>query len=395
VPFCVSLCPYCDFVVVTGRATRGPTSRIAAFLTALLAEIGLRADATAAQHAGPGPLHTVYVGGGTPSLVGARGVGDLLDAVAASFGISDGAEITLEVNPGHDERGDAAGFRAAGVTRLSIGAQSLQAHELRRLGRRHLPDDVADALRESRAAGISSVSVDLLTDVPGQTLDSWRSTLAAALALEPDHLSVYSLTLEDPDQDGLTGLAGDHLPVRPGARRWRERARSEQDPDLAADQDALTDELTAAAGLERYELSSHARPGHRSRHNLAYWRRHAVEAVGPGAHAFDGGAIRRWNAARLDGYLAALTPPDGSDRRLPPGGHEVLTPEQARSESVILGLRLADGVGSEVAQDPAFARTLTWAIDAGLADRCEDRVLLTPRGRLLSNEVFLRLLPDG
>ncbi|MFN8619309.1 MAG: coproporphyrinogen-III oxidase family protein [Chloroflexota bacterium] len=395
VPFCLSLCPYCDFPVVTGRASRGPASRIPAFVAALHAELDLRADALdAAVGATRPPLDTVYLGGGTPSLLGAPAVGELLDHVARRFGVAAGAEITLEANPGIGERGDAPGFVAAGVTRLSFGAQSLATPELRALGRRHRPADVLAAVREARAAGIASVNLDLLIDVPGQALASWGATLDAALALEPDHVSAYALTLEDPDEDGLTGPLGDHLPVRPGARRWRAAARAAQDPDRAADMDALAGERLAAAGLARYELSNHARPGHESRHNLGYWLRRPILAAGPGAHAFDGRAERSWNAARLDGWLAALLPTDGAPPRLPPGGAVTLTDADARSEAAILGLRLREGIPAAAARDPLLAEGLTWARSHGLLEAAPgDRLRLTAHGRLVSNEVFQRLLP--
>jgi oxygen-independent coproporphyrinogen-3 oxidase len=398
VPFCVSLCPYCDFPVVTGRATRGPSSRIPAFVAALHRELDLRADAFEARHGQPGsptrpPLDTVYLGGGTPSLLGSAAIGELLEHVARRFGIADGAEITLEANPAPGERGDLAGHHAAGVTRLSLGAQSLQATELRAIGRRHRAGDVASAVAEARAAGFPSLSLDLLTDLPGQTLDSWRATLDAAVALGPDHVSAYALTLEDPDADGLTGPAGDHLPVRPGARRWRERARRAQDQDRAADMEALTDEVLGAAGIVRYELSNHARPGHESRHNRGYWLRRSIAAVGPGAHAFDGGTTRSWSAARLDAWLAALSPADGAPG-LPPGGATVLGDADRRSEAVILGLRLAEGIDAGALADPLLAPGLGWARHEGLLEPAPSgRLRLTPRGRLLSNEVFARLLP--
>ncbi len=395
VPFCVSLCPYCDFPVVTGRATRGPGSRIPRFVAALHVELDLRADALdASVGTRRPPLKTVYLGGGTPSLLGPAAVGAFLGHVARRYGIAVDAEITLEANPGSGERGDLVGFRAAGVTRLSLGAQSLQPAELRALGRRHQPDDVADAVGEARAAGFASLSLDLLTDVPGQTLASWRATLDATVALAPDHVSAYALTLEDPDADGLTGPAGDHLPVRPGARRWRERARRAQDEDRAAEMDALTDTILGAAGLARYELSNRARPGHASRHNRGYWLRRPIAAVGPGAHAFDGVVERSWNGARLDGWLAALLPADGAAPALPPGGRTTLTEVDARSEAAILGLRLAEGIPAAALADPLLAGGLAWAREhALLVSAPGGRLCLTPRGRLLSNEVFARLLP--
>lgn len=404
-PFCVSLCPYCDFVVYSGAAARGPRSRVAALMDGLLEEIRLRADLHDAAFGPPGParppLASVYLGGGTPSLVPVGGVGELLDLVERRFGLAADAEVTLEANPGPDELGDLPGFRAAGVTRLSLGAQSLQAAELRRLGRRHTPGDVVHAVGQARAAGVASVSLDLLYDVPSQSLESWAATLEAALASGPDHVSAYALTLDDPDAEGLTGPLGDHLPTRPGARRWRARARSEQDPDRAAEMYEHLDDRLAAAGLAWYELSNFARPDQQSRHNLVYWTRRPYEAVGPGAHAFDGGRERRWNAARLDGYLGALLPTDGSASRLPPGGHELLDDDAIAAEEAILGLRLAEGIPASMAGRPRVADALAWGRAHGLVRDIEpaagqepgsSRAALTLRGRLLSNEVFSRLL---
>ena len=424
----------------------------------------------------------MYLGGGTPSLLPAAALAALVGRIRDRFGIAPGAEITLEINPGRDERGDAEAAVAAGVTRLSVGAQSLDAAELARIGRRHDPGDVRAAVVDARRAGVRSVSLDLLYDIPGQTLATWRSTLAAALALAPDHLSLYALTLDDPDAEGLTGPLGDHLPTSPGARRWRARARAAQDEDTAAACYEAATEILADAGYRGYEISNWALPGHESRHNLAYWERRPHEAVGIGAHAFDG-RERRWNAARLDGYLAALLPTGasaeaGSGRErsgeaqgaelaarpalppgagpaarpaLPPGDSEVVDDLTAAAEQVVLGLRLDRGIPASTAADPRFGEALAWARDAGLVetvgpenasraaldagaatdrdaaadagaaadrdaaadpdeaadrdaaagpDSCgagtipdpEGRIRLTLRGRLLSNELFARLV---
>lgn len=399
VPFCVSHCPYCDFVVVAGREARGPANRIAAFVEAVETELALRADTLDARWGRPGerpPVATLYLGGGTPSLLPAATIERLIALVRARFGLAPDAEITLEANPGPDERGDAAAQREAGVTRLSIGAQSFDGRELRLLGRRHSPADIAATVAAARAAGTPSVSLDLLYDVPGSSPAAWSRTLDDALHLEPDHLSLYALTLDDPDSEGLTGASGDHLPVRPGAMRWRERARKGQDDDRAAAMYQLADRRLAAAGFAWYEISNWARPGHRSRHNLAYWRRQAYEAVGPGAHAFDG-ATRRWNAARLDGYIAALVPRDSSDPQLPPGGSERADDRIAAFETAMLALRTAEGWtpadGGSLTAD-AIDRRLAEPLAAGLLKRdAAGHLALTLRGRLLSNEVFGRLLP--
>jgi oxygen-independent coproporphyrinogen-3 oxidase len=410
-PFCVSRCPYCDFVVYAGADARGPRARTRPVYEAIARELELRADAIDATFGRGGddrpPLQSVYFGGGTPSLAPSEVVAGLLRTIRVRFGLAPGAEVTLEANPGPDERGDLAAIRAAGVTRVSLGVQSLDAAELRRLGRRHSPEDVAAAVAEARAAGVESVNLDLLYDVPGQTRASWEATLGAALALRPDHLSLYALTLDDPDAEGLTGPAGDHLPTSPGARRWRAAAGAEQDDDHAAERYRLACELLGAAGWRGYEISNWARPGYESRHNLAYWERLPYEAVGPGAHAFDG-ATRRWNAAELEPYIAALLPDPGRAAttgpaaaagtlsRLPPGGHEVLTPETAAAERVVLALRLDRGVDEATASRPPLGDLRGWAESAGLLEVVvldgESRVRLTTRGRLLSNELFARLV---
>jgi oxygen-independent coproporphyrinogen-3 oxidase len=237
--------------------------------------------------------------------------------------------------------------------------------------------------------------VDLLYDVPGQSLDAWDATLCDVLALGVDHVSAYALTLDDPDAEGLTGPLGDHLPTRAGARRWREAAVREQDEDRAAAQYRMAVERLGAAGYRGYEISNWAVPGHESRHNLAYWRRQPHEAAGPGAHAFDG-AVRRWNAARLELYLVALSGPIPA---LPPGGAEVVDDVTAASEAAILGLRLDVGLAMTEASAPGspLAGHLDWALGAGLLERFdgelgEPRVRLTTDGRLLSNELFARLV---
>ncbi|HEV2006601.1 MAG TPA: coproporphyrinogen-III oxidase family protein [Candidatus Limnocylindrales bacterium] len=393
VPFCLSLCPYCDFVVVVGAAARGPRNRIDAFVEALDSELRLRADELDARWgAARPPLETLYLGGGTPTLLPAAAIDSLLATVRDRYGLASEAEVTIEANPGPAERGDPSHLAAARVTRLSIGAQSFDPAELRSIGRRHRPEDVAATVTAARNAGIRSISLDLLYDIPGGTLATWASTLDASLALEPEHLSLYALTLDDPEAEGLTGPAGDHLPTTRGARRWRDRARRSQDDDRAAAMYELADRRLAAAGYAWYEISNWARLGHESRHNQVYWQRAPYEAVGPGAHAFDG-ETRRWNAARLDGYLAALIPEPGRRPALPPGGSEHIEPAGADAERTILGLRTASGIAASEAAAPALAEHLGWARAARLVElTAGDRFVLTTRGRLLSNELFARLV---
>jgi oxygen-independent coproporphyrinogen-3 oxidase len=410
-PFCVARCPYCDFVVYAGGYARGPRARTGQLYEAVRRELELRADALDEGFGRPvdggarEPLRSVYFGGGTPSLVPGEWLSRLMATVRTRFGVAPNAEVTIEANPGPDERGDAAAFAGAGVTRISFGAQSMDASELRRIGRRHSPADVVAAVAEARGAGIGSINLDLLYDIPGQSAAAWEETLRAALALGPDHLSLYALTLDDPDEEGITGSGGDHLPTPPGARRWRERARLDQDEDRAADEYRLATDLLAADGWRGYEISNWARPGHESRHNLAYWQREPYEAAGPGAHAFDG-VTRRWNAAAMEPYLAALLPdraahgalPDrmATGAALPAGGSEVLDPQVAAAERVILALRLDRGIAEAEASESPLAEVRSWAESAGLVESVdldgETRIRLTTRGRLLGNELFSRLV---
>ena len=403
IPFCVSICPYCDFVVVAGAEARGPRNRIGVLVEALRQELELRSagrsgprPAADVERAGgsetPPPLDTIYFGGGTPSLLPVEDIAGLIELVRARYGIADGAEITLEANPGPDERGDAATLRATGVNRISFGAQSFDDAELKRLGRRHRAMDIEVAVRRARDAGIRSINIDLLYDVPGQTVAGFEASLEAALAIEPDHLSLYALTLDELDAEGLTGPTGDHLPTTRGARVWRTRARSAQDEDRAASMYEHAVVRLAAAGFDGYEISNWARPGHQSRHNLAYWMRRPHEAIGPGAHAFDG-RVRRWNAARLDRYIGALKPGVGSMPDLPPGGDDPIDESTARAEAVILGLRLSLGIPASLGERPPLAEHLAWALDAGILVRTPaSRLILTTRGRLVSNALFNRLV---
>jgi putative oxygen-independent coproporphyrinogen III oxidase len=393
-PFCVSLCPYCDFVVIAGSAARGPRNRVGQFFDALRVELELRADALDERFGFPGgrgrpPLDSVYLGGGTPSLLVPDDVEALLGRVRERFGVVEDAEITIEANPGPDERGDPAALRRAGITRMSFGAQSFDDTELRKLGRRHRARHVRDAVEGARDAGIDSVNVDLLYDIPDTDMATWMRTLDSAIALEPDHLSLYALSLDDPVEEGLTGPEGDHLPTTKGARRWRDAVRPGQDEDRAAGQYHYATVVLDETGYRGYEISNWARPGHESRHNMGYWRRRPHEALGPGAHAFDG-VDRRWTAARLDAYVAALAAPAPV---LPAGGVIRLDDQAAVVEELILGLRLDTGVPLARAHEPPLADIFGWALAAELLTVTDDdRVVLTTRGRLLSNEVFTRLI---
>ncbi len=346
---------------------------MAVLVDALVTEIELRGRAAR--------LGSVYVGGGTPSLMAPQQVARLLRATDEAFGIADGAEITLEVNPGPGDRGDIAGFAAAGVNRISIGTQSLIPAELRQLGRRHSPQDVAETIQQARSAGVRSVSVDLLYDVPGQTIAAWRASLDGTLALEPDHVSAYALTLDDHEP------GSDHISPSRGATQWRARARHDQDEDRAAQMYELADEMLTRAGLHWYEISNWSRAGHQSQHNNVYWQGQAWEAVGPGAHAYDGIGTRRWDDANLERYVSAL-----ARRDFPPTGQQLSTPSEDQAEKAILRLRTVAGLPRAIARLPRFESAVSWGLANQILEDNEEGVRLTLRGRLLSNELFSRLL---
>ena len=358
-PYCRTKCPYCDFNVAIHRE-----DRIVPFVAGLRAEIARYA---ALPWAGRVAAQSLFLGGGTPSLLPAEAVAAVLADARRGLGLAPDAEVTLEANPEGLDADRLRAFRAAGVTRLSLGVQALDDALLRRLGRTHSAADAEAAYRAARAAGFDDVSVDLLYACPGQDLATWARTLDEALAWAPDHLSAYALTLEPATPFGRRPPAG--LP----------------DEDLQVAQfDALV-ERAARAGLARYEVSNFARPGRRSRHNLGYWRREDYVGLGPGAHGALG-AVRywtersepRWRAAILAGGWAI----DGWER---------LSERQVAAERIVLGLRVAEGIPVEwLERHLATAGTAGVAryLAAGVMAVRDGRVALTDRGVLLSDTIF-------
>jgi oxygen-independent coproporphyrinogen-3 oxidase len=375
VPFCRLVCAYCDFVTVGGRSADIP-----GYAAALHAEL--------ARRPAPGRLETVYFGGGTPSLLAADAVAGILAAAEAQWR-STPHEVTLEANPSAREAPDWRGLRRAGVTRISLGAQSLRDRDLRALARGHSASEVREACAAARAAGFDNVSLDLIYGIPGQGLGEWRAGLRAALELGPDHLSLYALQL---------ALAPDEwaAPPRPGALRWRARVAARQDDGLAAEQYRLAEEILGTAGFEHYELSSWARPGRQSLHNSAYWARRPYTGIGAGAHSYDGASRRWWNTRDLDMYLAAV----GAGAS-PEAGHEDLDPGVRAFEAIALGLRRVEGLDrraftAEFGRDPAihFAEPVRETVASGLLELDATRMRLTDAGRLLASEALLSFL-DG
>jgi putative oxygen-independent coproporphyrinogen III oxidase len=365
-PYCRTKCPYCDFNVAIYRA-----DRIAPFVAALRAELQRYA---ALPWAGRVPAASLFFGGGTPALLPAEAVAAVVADARQGLGLAADAEVTVEANPEGLDVDRLRAFRAAGVTRLSLGVQALDDGLLRRLGRTHSAADAEAAYRAARTAGFEDVGVDLLYACPDQDLQTWVRTLDAVLVWQPEHLSAYALTLEPATPFGRRPPAG--LP----------------DEDLQVAQfDALV-ERTTRAGLERYEVSNFARPGRRSRHNLGYWRRGDYVGLGPGAHgAF--GALRYWTQRSEPRWRAAVLSGGWGIE-----GWERLSPRQVAAERLVLGLRLAEGVTREAFErhfadvatpgTPGLARYLA----AGLMAVHDGRVALTDRGVLVSDAIFADLV---
>ena len=368
-PFCSVRCTYCDFPTVAGR-----DDRIETYLDALIAEIG------SFQPDAEGAADTVFFGGGTPSRMSADQAARVLASIRLRFDVSADAEITLEGNPESLTAEALSGFRDAGITRISVGVQSLDDAVLRRVGRAHDADGAKRAVERARAAGFNEVSLDLIAGLPGEDLDAWPDTLREAVALGPDHVSVYLL---ESDKDTPVGRA-----IRGG------RTRVAGDDAMAA----LYEETVSAldeAGFPLYEISNFARPTRRSRHNLKYWSDAPYAGFGLGAHGYVGGE-RRSNRRDLDGYLA-----DVAAGASPVDWREPYDRDRRSEEALFLGLRVVEGVdlaalGARYGADLTTRHAAAWerGTAAGLIAWEGSRVRLTPAGRLRSNELFVELIGD-
>ncbi|SDH36198.1 oxygen-independent coproporphyrinogen-3 oxidase [Pseudonocardia oroxyli] len=366
VPFCASRCGYCDFNTYTASELQGSGSSPDTWLEAVRREL-TRARATVGDRA----VDTVFVGGGTPSLIGAERLGAVLATIRSEFGLAPGAEVTTESNPESTSPEFFAGLVEAGYTRVSLGMQSAAPHVLRILDRRHTPGRAVDAAREARAAGIAHVNLDLIYATPGETTADLRGSVEAVLSAGVDHVSAYSLIVED------------------GTAMARKVARGElpaPDDDVAAERYELIDDLLSAAGLQWYEVSNWASSaGARCRHNLGYWLDGDWWGVGPGAHSHLAGR-RWWNVKHPARYAAALA--ESAD---PEADHEVLTPTEQHTERVMLRLRLAEGLDLDLLDAPARAEA-DRAAAADLLELRGGRAILTRRGRLLADRVVQDLL---
>jgi oxygen-independent coproporphyrinogen III oxidase len=348
VPFCARRCSYCDFAIAVRR-----TVPVDEYLAALAGELRVRLGESRARTR----IDTLYFGGGTPSQLGPDGVARAIELFTSWFDWSSAAEITLEVNPEDVTRDAVRAWRDAGITRLSLGAQSFEPRVLTWMHRTHDAGQIMLAIETLRDAGFASWSFDLIFAVPSALGRDWRRDVERALAADPPHISLYGLTVE------------------PGTPLAKWAARGEAEP---ADEDRYGDEFrhahTAleAHGLQHYEVSNFARPGHRARHNSAYWSGVPYLGVGPSAHGHADGE-RRWNRREYAEWAAAVA--RGED---PLAGRESLGIQERRTESVYLGLRTIDGLMMESADRPHVA---AWQA-AGWVQRLGDRVRCTAEGWL-------------
>jgi oxygen-independent coproporphyrinogen-3 oxidase len=370
VPYCATRCGYCDFNTYTA-AELGDGVSLSTYVDTVAAEVAL---ARVVLGDVGRQVETVFVGGGTPTLLPPDDLGEILRIIDTAFGLAPEAEVTVEANPESVDAGSLAKLRAVGYTRVSFGMQSARRHVLAALDRKHTPGRVAQVVRWAREAGFTQVSLDLIYGSPGESDADWAASLAAATELEPDHVSAYALTVEEGTKLARKVRRGEVLPA---------------DDDLLAARYAQADEAFATAGLTCYEISNWARtPASRCRHNLGYWRCDNWWGFGPGAHSHIGG-VRWWNVRHPSDYAARLAAGNS-----PGEGREVLGEQARRMERVMLGARLAEGLSIGLLSDEGLSVARRLAGDGlVVADDLErGRVRLTRRGRLLADTVVHALL---
>ncbi|MFZ5848402.1 MAG: radical SAM family heme chaperone HemW [Actinomycetota bacterium] len=371
VPFCSVRCGYCDFNTYTASELGGGVSR-SSYADSAIEEIRLARKVLGAAEL---PVHTVFFGGGTPTLLPSRDLARIVAVIDEEFGLVPGAEVTTESNPDSVAPADLAVLRQGGINRISYGMQSAVPHVLEVLDRTHDPARVPQVVSWAREAGFDEVSLDLIYGTPGESLADWEASLDSALGCAPDHLSAYALIVEEG-----TALA----------RRIRRGEVPMPDDDDLADKYLAAEERLTAAGLGWYEVSNWSTsPATRCRHNELYWTGADWWGVGPGAHSHVGG-VRWWNVKHPAAYADRI----GSGAS-PAHGRETLDEETRRVERVLLEIRLRDGLAIDVL-DEAGRRALPAQVEDGLVEPgalAQGRVVLTLRGRLLADAVVRALLP--
>ena len=383
IPFCETKCPYCDF-----NTYAGIEPLMSEYVDALIQEARYWGDALSRHH--PPAVGTVFFGGGTPSYLPPGDIARILDEVRSAFHLTPAAEITLESNPGDIAPGRVEAWLKAGINRLSIGVQSLDDGLLQLLGRRHTAQEALAAHKAARNGGFASINLDLMYGLPYQTLDQWRDTLEKALEDRPEHISMYSLTLEE------------GTPLEASVRHGKVPY---PDPDLGADMYQLAMKLGQDAGYNHYEISNWALPGRECLHNLTYWRNQPYLGIGPGAHSYLNG-YRFSNLRSPKRYIqlaGALT----SAKVHPAALHEyglldmveAIDERLEMAETMMLGLRLSEGVSQGaflsrfgVSLVETYGPQIDELLDLKLVAWQEDHLVLTANGRLLGNEVFQRFL---
>ena len=374
IPFCRSRCSYCDFA--TGMYEAELAQR---YVSSVTKEIG-----TWSEVESPFTVDTIYFGGGTPSLLTPLQIERILKAVHDRFEVIAGTEVTIEMNPASVSSSDELSnqklrdFRRLGINRASFGAQTFDDRELKQLGRTHSSADIPSTFQQLRESGFENINFDLIAGLPGQTLAGWKRNLDQALKLRPDHLSLYLLDIHE---------------GTPLADQIRSGMRPQPDDDLAGEMYQLMLDEVGAAGYEHYEISNFCLPGFASRHNTKYWNGAAYYGFGCSAHSFDG-EWRRWaNERDVAKYVDSV-----ESKWSPIVERTDLNEEDARSESIFLGLRLMRGLdldeyrtrfGSDLRD--RYTADLNRLVDAGLIEINEGLMRLTRRGALLSNEVFATL----
>ncbi|MCY4640516.1 MAG: radical SAM family heme chaperone HemW [Chloroflexi bacterium] len=381
VPFCTSRCGYCDF-----NAYAGVDHLVPEYVEALVSELGLWSAAARGQR-----VVSVFFGGGTPSLLPLAEMARIVEAIGTGYEVAAGAEWTLEANPTELTGEHLRGLADLGIGRLSMGVQSMHPEELALLDRQHTPERVEQAVADARAAGFSSLNLDLIFGLPEQPLARWQQSVERVLALGPDHLSCYALSVE---------------PGTPLHYRVAKGEVPEPDPDDAAEQYEWVRDRLGRAGYAHYEISNWARPGSECRHNLVYWRAEPYLGVGAGAHSYFRGrrfadvdapnryveSVRETLAERRESGRAQM-------RQVASG--ETPSPEQERADALILGLRLREGISDSgfrrrfgVSPADACGEAIRRHLASGLLEREGDVTRLSERGLLLANEVFVDLLPE-
>lgn len=369
VPFCQVRCGYCDFNTYTAEELGNqPGASRLTYAGAAIAEVRHARRVLGDLDV---PVQTVFFGGGTPTLLKPFDLASILAAIGAEFGLADDVEVTTESNPDSVDLRDLEQLRAAGFNRMSFGMQSAVPHVLATLDRTHDPMRVPAVMDWARAAGFDQISLDLIYGTPGESAADWQVTLDAALACRPDHISAYSLIVEE-------GTAM--------ARQVRRGELSMPDEDDLADKYLATDQALTAAGLHWYEVSNWARDDdHRCRHNLIYWRGGDWWGVGPGAHSHAGG-VRWWNVKHPAAYAARLAASES-----PAHAREILDSESRRMERMLLELRLREGLPADVLDHHGW-RAVGRLVSGGLLNPEGSRLVLTTRGRLLADGVVRELL---